>query len=57
MRIRKIKIGKNKLKNLPVFFNYIIANKQLKGDPHYHFNNDLKVYQDYIYPFIPISKI
>lgn len=57
MKVRKVRIAKKKLENLPVFFNYIITNEQLKGKPFYHFNNSLKIYQDYICPVIPISKI
>lgn len=55
--MRKINIGNRKLKNLPFFFNYLISNRQIETKEHYHFNDCLKVYQDYIRPEVPISKI
>ena len=57
MKVIKVRISKRKLENLPVFFAYVISNKQLKGKPFYHFNDSLKVYQDYICPLTPISKL
>lgn len=57
MKVKRIRISKRELENLPVFFSYIISNKQLKGKPFYHFNDSLKVYQDYICPLTPISKL
>jgi hypothetical protein len=57
-QIKKLKLKKEVLTNLPVFYNFIIYNCFEKGRlPSYHYNSEIQCYTDYSLFDKPISKI
>jgi len=56
-RIKKLKLKNEQLKNLPLFYNFIIYNYMEHGVPHFHFNEKKQYYINYHVPEKFISKI
>lgn len=57
-KIYKLKIKKKNLYDLPVFYNYIIYNRFIKGRLlAYHYDRELQCYINYYVSDKPISKV
>lgn len=57
VKLKKLKISKDQLTNLPIFYNYISYIEMKKGDPHFHYNEKMSGHVHYTPPGKPLCKI